>query len=195
MRPWPIVYSLTTAAVLVSLWCSLGVDTEQAEAEPVKTVTEATETAEVEETTEPRVVNDTDPIEEDNPLNPYSIELLGRTIWGEAEGVTDTAEQAAVAWCVLNRVDATGKSIEEVVTAPHQFVGFYRVSGEVPEQFLRLAEDVLLRWRMEKRGAENVGRVLPAEYIYFHGDGARNHFRKDYQSTDYWDWSLETPYK
>ena len=194
MKTWPIVYSLTTAAVLVSLWSCLGVDTEPAEAEPVKTFTETTETAEVIETTEPHVVTDTNTTEEDNHLDPYSIELLGRTIWGEAEGVTDKAEQAAVAWCVLNRVDATGKSIEEVVTAPRQFVGFYRVNGEVPEQFLQLAEDVLLRWRMEKRGAEDVGRVLPAEYIYFHGDGARNHFRKDYQSTAYWDWSLKSPY-
>jgi hypothetical protein len=188
LKTWPIVYSLTTAAVLVSLWCSLGVYTEQAEAEPVKAVTETTET------TEPPVEIDTNPIEVDNPLNPYSIELLGRTIWGEAEGVTDKAEQAAVAWCILNRVDATGKSIEEVVTAPHQFVGFYRVNGEVPEQFLQLAEDVLNRWRLEQSGVKHVGRVLPAEYIYFHGDGARNHFRKDYQSTDYWDWSLKSPY-
>lgn len=183
---WPIIYTLTLAAVLVSLWSTLGVDTEPAEAEPIP------ETA---ETTEAPALTCVDTIEEDNPLNPYSIELLGRTIWGEAEGVTNTAEQAAVAWCVLNRVDTTGKSIEEVVTAPRQFVGFYRVSGEVPEQFLRLAEDVLLRWRMEKTGFEYVGRVLPAEYLYFTGDGVRNYYRKEYQSTDYWDWSLKSPYK
>jgi hypothetical protein len=186
LKTWPIVYALTTATVLVSLWSCLGVDTKPAEAEPVKTVTETAETP---------VEIDTNYIEDDTSLNPYSIELLGRTIWGEAEGVTDTAEQAAVAWCVLNRMDATGKTLEEVVTAPNQFVGFYRVNGEVPEQFLQLAEDVLNRWRLEQSGVEHVGRVLPAEYIYFHGDGARNHFRKDYQSTDYWDWSLETPYK
>lgn len=185
---WPIIYTLTLAAVLVGLWSTLWVDTDPAEPEPIPETTEATET------TEAPAMTCVDTIEEDNPLNPYSIELLGRTIWGEAEGVTDTAEQAAVAWCVLNRVDATGKSIEEVVTAPHQFVGFYRVSGEVPEHYLRLAEDVLLRWRMEKTGFEYVGRVLPAEYLYFTGDGARNHFRKDYQSTDYWDWSLKSPY-
>lgn len=181
MKTWPIVYTLTTAAVLVSLWSCISIDTEPAEAEPVQ---------------EPPVVitTDTNLVEEDNPLDPHSLELLARTIWGEAEGVTDIAEQAAVAWCALNRVDATGKSIEEVVTAPRQFVGYYRVSGEVPAHYLHLAEDVLLRWRMEKTGSENVGRVLPAEYLYFTGDGVRNYFRKDYQSTDYWDWSLKSPY-
>lgn len=186
MRTGPIVYTLCTAIVLVSLWSSLRVDTE-AEAEPVPETTETTETTEAPTQTDTVTI-------EDIPVNPQSIELLGRTIWGEAEGVTDTAEQAAVAWCVLNRVDATGKSLKEVVTAPRQFVGYYRVKGEVPEKFLRLAEDVLTRWYLEKRGVKHVGRVLPAEYLYFSGDGVRNHYSKEWQATDYWDWSLESPY-
>ena len=132
--------------------------------------------------------------DEDILLDPYEVELIGRTIWGEAEGVHDKAEQAAVAWCILNRVDDSGKTIEQVVTAPHQFVGFYRVKGEVPETFLELAEDVLLRWHMEKAGADDVGRVLPSDYLFFVGDGARNHFSKEWRSTDYWGWSLKSPY-
>ena len=131
--------------------------------------------------------------EVDNPLDPYEVELIGRTIWGEAEGVEDKAEQAAVAWCVLNRVDASGKTIEEIVTAPYQFYGF-RKFGEVPEEFLQLAEDVLLRWRIEKRGGEDVGRVLPEDYLFFIGDGEHNYFSKEWQATDYWDWSLKSPY-
>ena len=142
-------------------------------------------TAETVTTTEP---------EEDNSLDPYEVELIGRTIWGEAEGVKSTAEQAAVAWCILNRVDDSGKTIEQVVTAPHQFVGFYRVTGEVPEHFMELAEDVLLRWRMEKAGMEDVGRVLPEDYLFFIGDGARNYFSKEWKSTDYWGWTLKSPY-
>lgn len=122
------------------------------------------------------------------------VTILGRTIWGEAEGVQSKAEQAAVAWCILNRVDATGQTIAEVVTAPGQFYGFYRVKGEVPEEFLDLAADVLNRWNLEKQGVEDVGRVLPADYLYFTGDGERNHFRKEYQSTDYWGWTLKSPY-
>lgn len=132
--------------------------------------------------------------EEDKPVDPYEVELIGRTIWGEAEGVKDKAEQAAVAWCVLNRVDDSGKTIEEVVTAPSQFVGFYRVKGEVPEHFLQLAEDVLLRWRLEKTGMEDVGRVLPEDYLFFIGDGERNYFSQEWKATDYWGWSLKSPY-
>jgi hypothetical protein len=127
-------------------------------------------------------------------LDPEEIELIGRTIWGEAEGVTDRDEQAAVAWCILNRVDASGKTIKEVVTAPNQFHGYYRVKGEVPESFRYLAADVMNRWNAEKEGRTNVGRVLPADYLYFIGDGGRNHFTKAYKSTAYWGWSLPSPY-
>lgn len=127
-------------------------------------------------------------------LDPEEIELIARTIWGEAEGVTSRAEQAAVAWCILNRVDESGKTIEEVVTAPNQFHGYYRVKGEVPESFRYLAADVMNRWNAEKNGRTDVGRVLPADYLYFIGDGSRNHFTKEYKSAAYWDWSLPSPY-
>lgn len=149
---------------------------------------------EVEHSREPKALTCNDSPEEDNPLNPYEVELIGRTIWGEAEGVKDKAEQAAVAWCILNRVDDSGQTIEEVVTEPNQFQGFYRVKGEVPEHFLQLAEDVLLRWRMEKTGEKDVGRVLPKGYLFFIGDGARNYFSREWQSTKYWGWSLKSPY-
>lgn len=143
---------------------------------------------------EPYEVDEPDVVEYDNPLDPYEVELVARTIWGEAEGVQSKAEQAAVAWCVFNRVDATGQTIEEVVTAPNQFQGLYRLEGEVPEYFIQLAEDVMQRWRMEQVGHEDVGRVLPKDYLYFIGDGSRNHFSKEWKGSDYWDWSLESPY-
>lgn len=130
----------------------------------------------------------------DTALDPAEIELIARTIWGEAEGVVSQAEQAAVAWCVLNRVDASGQTIEQVVTAPNQFLGYYRVKGEVPDRFWRLACDVLNRWNAEKRGTKNVGRVLPADYLYFIGDGERNYFSKEWKATDYWGWTLKSPY-
>lgn len=137
-------------------------------------------------------------MEEEEPeaieLDPAEVELIGRTIWGEAEGVKSEAERAAVAWCILNRVDAYGQTIEEVVTAPNQFHG-YRTGGTCPPMFLDLAADVLTRWHAEKDGAEDVGRVLPADYLYFIGDGERNHFSIEYQeTTDFWGWSLDNPY-
>lgn len=126
-------------------------------------------------------------------LDPVEVELIGRTIWGEADGVKSEAERAAVAWCILNRVDASGHTIEEVVTAPEQFDG-YRTWGDCPQRHLDLAADVLTRWKAEKGGAEEVGRVLPSDYLYFIGDGERNHFSIEWRSTDYWDWSLHSPY-
>ena len=125
--------------------------------------------------------------------DPKEVELIGRTIWGEAGGVKSKAERAAVAWCILNRADARQQSIEEVVTAPKQFHG-YRTWGECPEEHLELAADVLTRWHNEKNGAEDVGRTLPSEYLYFYGYGKRNHFSKEWRSGETWDWSLNNPY-
>ena len=122
----------------------------------------------------------------------YDIELIARTIWGEAEIVKSRAEQAAVAWCVLNRVDLYEKPIEEIVLAPYQFAP--RLRGDVPDYFIELAEDVVYRWECEKAGIEDVGRTLPAEYTFFVGDGLRNHFSIVWKSTIYWDWSLPDPY-
>jgi hypothetical protein len=127
-------------------------------------------------------------------LDPYAVELIGRTIWGEAMGVPSKAERAAVAWCILNRVDAWGQSIEKVVTTPYQFQG-YRPDGRCPQEHLDLAADVLTRWMAEKEGATDAGRVLPANYLYFMGDNERNHFTTNYKGTNYWDWSLTDPYK
>lgn len=137
-----------------------------------------------------------EPVKEEKVLDPAEVEYIGRTIWGEADGVKSKAERAAVAWCILNRVDATGQTIEEVVTAPKQFHGYRPADtwGECPQRHLDLAADVLARWYAEKDGAEEVGRVLPAAYTFFVGDGERNHFTIEWRSTDFWDWSLADPY-
>lgn len=137
------------------------------------------------------------PTEEPTPtIDPEEVELIGRTIWGEADGVKSKAERAAVAWCILNRVDERGQTIEEVVTAPRQFHG-YRPEGdwgECPQRHLDLAADVLARWYAEKDGATDVGRVLPAEYTFFVGDRVHNYFSTSFLAEGHWDWSLPDPY-
>lgn len=123
------------------------------------------------------------------------INAIARTIWGEAGGIPNKAEQAAVAWCILNRYDNDyGKSILNVITAKNQFDG-YSPSFPLKENLVELAEDVVLRWCREKEGEINVGRTLPADYFFFHGDGRHNWFRKEYRSNTYWDWSLPNPYE
>ena len=128
-------------------------------------------------------------------LNQDEVNALARTVWGEARGVSSKAEQAAVIWCILNRVDAGyGDSIIEVITAPGQFAG-YSSSYPITDEFAELAEDVLIRWYREKDGETNVGRTLPSDYYYFNGSGGRNWFRQEFYSSTYWDWSLPNPYE
>ena len=79
------------------------------------------------------------------------------------------------------------------IEAPYQFSG-YEPEYPVKEEFALLAADVLTRYRAERDGEENVGRVLPAEYCFFTGDGRRNHFTAEWKSTDCFGWTLESPY-
>ena len=126
-------------------------------------------------------------------INQSDIELIAKTIYGEARGCT-VMEQSAVVWCILNRVDDGYGTIEEVITARYQFTG-YKVSNPVEKQFVALAEDVIARWQMEKYCIGDVGRTLPSDYLFFRGDGKHNHFRNAYNGDyDIWDWSCDNPY-
>lgn len=123
--------------------------------------------------------------------------LLAQTIYAEAHVCKTTRERAAVVWCVLNRLDAGryGDTIREVVTAPHQFA--WSEDRPVVQEYIELAEDVLERWAAEKAGQENVGRVLPAEYLFFEGDGWENHFTTTFpvgEAAGEWAWTLPDPY-
>lgn len=121
----------------------------------------------------------------------YIVDLMARTIYAEARGCS-TMEQAAVAWCVLNRVDAGYGDIEAVLTAPHQFASW---SGEIEQEQLDIAADVLIRWEREKAGEADVGRVLPSEYLWFTGRAGHNWFRDTYEGDgSYWDWNCNNPY-
>lgn len=111
-------------------------------------------------------------------------EWLGRAIWGEAGGVQSADERAAVAWCALNRADAWGVDVWDVLN-----VGAFHglaIQGEVPEQHVEMARDVLARWALEAEGWIDVGRTLPEQYLYFEGDGVRNHYSTEYGGGEYW---------
>lgn len=123
------------------------------------------------------------------------IKMLAKLIYREARGINSTDQKAAVVWCVLNRVDNGnyGSSISKVITAKHQFAWVPKTP--VKEEFYNLAEDVIIRWFLEKEGLDNVGRVLPNDYLFFAGRNGLNYFRKNYHSKEYWDWSLQSPYE
>ena len=122
-------------------------------------------------------------------------EAMAKLVWGEARGCDDT-QQAAAAWCVLNRVDSAlfPNTIREVVSQKKQFAG-YRVTNPVDPQILALVYDVLSRWSIEDNCVGGVGRVLPKEYLFFSGNGTENRFRVTYGGSEIWDWSLPTPYR
>lgn len=143
-------------------------------------------------------------------LNPDDIADLAYAIWGEAGVVHDTTQRAAIAWVILNRVDETSRegmgrwnTIHEVVTAPGQIQGYWRHLGEpIPEEYAKLAQDVLTRYYQEKTGKVNVGRVIPQEYLFWKGDHvSQNYFTIDFSEGNLewaqahaWDWSLPSPY-
>ena len=147
-----------------------------------------------EPTTEPTVVA-TEP-QYTIVINEEDAIALAKMAWGEARGCSDM-EIAATMWCVLNRVDAKGGTVVGIITAPNQFHG-YSPNHPVDERIYNLAVDVLTRWQMEQQGAspEEVGRVLPPQYLYFYGDGVSNHFKDNYEysKANIWDWSYPNPY-
>lgn len=127
-----------------------------------------------------------------------------KLLWGEARGVPDLVigdrvissecQQAAVLWTVLNRYDAGyGDSVTAVITAPGQYHG-YSESNPVDSDLLDLTIDVLNRWTHEKWDGDSIGRVLPEDYMWFHGDGTHNYFRNEFESDSYWTWELFDPY-
>lgn len=122
------------------------------------------------------------------------VKDIAKLLLKECGGVPSKTEQACVAWCVLNRVDEHDSSIYEVLRSPSQFA-FYE-STEVQDDLYDLAKDVLSRWNDERNGISDVGRVLPEEYMYFHGDGVHNYFRNSFDGNyKIWDYSLESPYE
>lgn len=130
-------------------------------------------------------------------INEEEVVALAKMAWGEA-GCCSDMEIAATMWCVLNRVDARGETIVGAITMPYQYHG-YSPNNPVDERIYNLAVDVLTRWQMEKQGAspEEVGRVLPPQYLYFYGDGVRNYFKDNYEyaKANIWDWSYPNPYE
>ncbi len=124
-----------------------------------------------------------------------AINQMAQVIYNEARGIPDKAEQAAVAWCILNRVDTKGfpDTITEVIQQPYQFA--WSAKTPIKDEFRELAADVYDRWMLEKSGEDDIGRVLPGTYLFFHGDGKHNYFRETYRGKVYWDWTLESPYE
>lgn len=120
---------------------------------------------------------------------------------GEAGGIPSMTERSGPLWVACNRVDSTDPffpdDLEAVIEQTSQFDG-YTPGGKYSQAEYDLAVDVFERWYREKHGesAEQVGRTLPADYLYFTGDGVHNYFRKTQNGAIYvWGSVYVSPYK
>ncbi len=150
-----------------------------------------------EETEEPA---ETEPVF-DRLYTEEDVIAAAQMMYGEAYITHSDMKMAATLWVVCNRYDSGDPyyrnchTIKDFIAQPGAFYG-YDPNGVIDEHLVWLARDVLDRWCMEKAGYTDVGRVIPKDYEYFHGDGWENHFRKEYEHDgNYWDWSLPNPYE
>lgn len=112
-------------------------------------------------------------------------------------GVSAKARQAAVVWCALNRLDSDDPYYPDTLAGVLTQSGAFAWIPDtyVDPELLDLAEDVVSRWWREKNGETDVGRTLPANYLFFAGRNGENYFRDKYSGNfKYWDWSLADPY-
>lgn len=125
-----------------------------------------------------------------------NICYIAKTLYGEYRGESKN-QQAAVVWCILNRVGEYGfaEDVIGVITQPSQFFG-YSADNPVLDYLWDISEDVYKRWLIEQSSEKDidVGRILPKEYKWFSGNGNVNIFRDQYIGGNEWDWSLESPY-
>lgn len=114
----------------------------------------------------------------DVKLDTKEVEELAKMLYGEARGVSDDAEVAKCAWVALNRVDCDyyPDDLLKVLSQSGQFHG-YKSDYPVTDRMYAIAEVVLNKYYLEKQGFE-VDRELEHDYLYFHGDGVNNYFKK-----------------
>ena len=132
--------------------------------------------------------------EAENEKLEFETNILAKVLFRECRGIPSETEQAAVAWVVLNRVDSEDypDNVEDVVKQEHQFA--WVEDTPVTDELYALAKDVLCRYKWEKLGFEDVGRVIPRDYYWFAGRDGRNTFRNRFRTSKRWDFSWETPY-
>jgi hypothetical protein len=119
----------------------------------------------------------------DEPAPPMftedEVELLAKTVWGEARGLS-IDEQRLVIWTVLQRVDDDnrwGDTIEAVITAPRQFNG-YRERNPVTPEIHALVVQELTDWHNGENPPTHELFAPNAPYFFFDGDGTNNWFRE-----------------
>ena len=203
-----IVRIIAVAVLVMMLFIFVGIPKNDSETElpvytsvPTNKVELPNETPMVTHTPAPTPTPTPEPTPEPTPTITWyytdeDVITMAKVMYREARGVGSTTQIACIGWVACNRVDAGafGDTITEVLTTPDQFA--WIPDTPVEDWLVEIAEDVLQKWSIEKSTGECCGRVLPAEYLYFHGDGKANWFRIEYEhNNQYWDYSLPSPYE
>jgi spore germination cell wall hydrolase CwlJ-like protein len=111
------------------------------------------------------------------------IEMLAKMVWGEARGCAP-AEQSLCVWTVINRLEVGGfgDTLEEVLTAPHQFVG-YKPNHPVTDEIRAVVEDALAAWESGEAAPTFPPYAETSGYLFFTGrrgdDGQLHNFFKE----------------
>lgn len=124
---------------------------------------------------------ESEPINLSEPVAKYTSEeitLVCQTVYGEARGCSKE-EQQLVVWCICNRADYYGTSVEQVVTASRQFHG-YDPENPVTEEIFENVTEVLEAWSRNEEALVYEPYATTTEYRYFSGDGRHNWYREEW---------------
>lgn len=124
---------------------------------------------------------ESEPINLSEPVAKYTSEeitLVCQTVYGEARGCSKE-EQQLVVWCICNRADYSGMSVEQVVTATRQFHG-YDPENPVTEEIFENVTEVLEAWSRNEEALVYEPYATTTEYRYFFGDGRHNWYREEW---------------
>ena len=108
------------------------------------------------------------------------VVALAQCLEGECGGCS-VIQQQAVCCVVFNRVDSHDfpDTLLGVITAPKQFHG-YSPDNPVRDDLYELSYQEIVRWHNGEAG------VIGHEYLFFWGDGRRNHFTTAYHGGKEW---------
>lgn len=108
------------------------------------------------------------------PYSESDVLALSKVLAGECYDFNEL-DKIRVCEVILNRVSkGYGANINEVVTAPNQFIGYYKQSRPISQNDIDVATSVLDKWH------KNEQKPL-SNYLYFTaGDNGNNVFREKY---------------
>lgn len=124
---------------------------------------------------EPELINLSEPVAK---YTSEEVTLVCQTVYGEARGCSKE-EQQLVVWCICNRVDYSGTSVKQVVTADRQFHG-YDPKHPVTAEIFENVTEVLEAWSRNEEALVYEPYATTTEYRYFYGDGRHNWYREEW---------------